>query len=109
VVDLSREFEIGLKVGRGSLVFAQKVLKDALGKDLAVLLYTEECYDIIPELELVASLAYLRGKDIELTPPLKARIAACLMRSARKILVSDIELLLERKSGGERGEGKEER
>ena len=101
MVDLSREFEIGLKVGRGSLVFAQKVLKDALGKDLAVLLYTEECYDIIPELELVASLAYLRGKDIELTPPLKARIAACLMRKARLLL--SLENLLA--SEGERGEG----
>ena len=108
---MSREFELGFMVGRGSLVFAQKVLKDALGEGLAVLLYLEECYDIIPELELVASLAYLRGQDLELTPPLKARIAACLMRSARKILVSDVELLLERKFGtaGGGGRGGEER
>jgi len=103
VVGLSKEFELGLKVGRGSLVFAQRSLKESLGRWAGVLPYLDS-FSARAELELVASINYILGKDVELTPPLKASIAADYVSSPKKILVSDVELML---AGGGRGEEKE--
>jgi len=102
---VSREFEVGLRVGRGSLVFAQRSLKDSLGKWAGVLPYLDR-FSARAELELVASINYILGKDVELSPPLKASLASDYVYSSRKMLVSDVELMLG--VGGGRGEGKEE-
>ena len=98
---MSKELKYGILLGKGSADKLLDALAKALGAEWAAILpYLEGCYDVIPELELVASLAYLRGQDLKLTPPLKARIAACLMRKARLLL--SLENLLV--SEGERGE-----
>ena len=96
---MSKELEAGLKIGRGSLVMTQKALSDSLGKWSKVLPYLEKLSSR-SELELVASINYLLGRELELTPPLKAAIAADFVESSKKILVSDVEFLL-----GLRGEG----
>lgn len=100
----SKEFETGLKVGRGSLVFTQRALNDSLGKWARVLPYIDDVDEAtLNELELVASINYLLGKELELTPPLKARIARAFVKSGKKILVSDVEFMLGLR-GGEGGQ-----
>ena len=80
----------------------------SLGKWARILPYLDDVDEsTLDELELVASINYLQGRELELTPPLKARIARAFVRSSRKILVSDVEFLLGlRGSGG--GEEKKE-
>ena len=90
---MSRELETGLRIGRGSLVFTQKALSDSLGKWSKVLPYLDRS-SFQGELELVASINYILGKELELTPPLQARIAADFVSSSKKILISDVEFLL---------------
>jgi len=97
---LSRELRWGTLLGKGSV----DVLLDALEKSLGgkwarILPYLQEC-GIAGELELVASINYLLGKPFELTPPLKARIAACIMRNPR-LLAALEKLLVEEGEGGE--------
>jgi len=90
---MSKEFETGLKVGRGSLVFTQKALSDALGKWAKILPYLDRLSSK-DELELVASINYVLGRELELTPPLKAGIAADFVVSSKKIIISDVEFML---------------
>jgi len=101
-VSASREFELGFKVGRGSLVFAQKALTDGLGKWSRILAYLDHLSSRA-ELELVSAINYILERDLELTPPLKASIAADFVRSSRKILVSDVELMLGGGGSGQEG------
>lgn len=103
---MSKEFELGLKTGRGSLVFAQKALNDSLGAWSKILPYLENMSSGA-ELELVASINYILGKDLELTPPLKSSLARDYVYSSKKILVSDVEFKLG--VGGEVSGEKEER
>ena len=103
---MSKELEAGLRIGRGSLVFTQKALSDSLGRWAKVLPYLEG-FSAENELELVAAISYILGRELELTPPLKARIASDFVRSSKRILISDVEFLLGLR-GGE-GEQKEEK
>jgi len=106
---MSKEFELGLRIGRGSLVVTLDALEEALGSWAKILPLLEEC-GIAAELELVASINYILGKEFKLTPPLAARIADCLMRSRNKLLISDAEFMLMLGGGhGERKEGEEQR
>lgn len=104
---MSREFELGLKTGRGSLVFAQKAFNQSLGEWAVILPYLENMSSA-NELELVASINYILGKDLELTPPLKSSLARDYVSSNRKILISDVEFMLSLGGGGEEKKGKEE-
>ena len=89
-----KEFEYGLKVGRGSLVFTQRALRESLGPWSMILPHLDRL-SARKELELVASIDYLLGKkDVELTPPLKAAIAADFVYSENKLVISDAEFLL---------------
>ena len=103
---MSKEFEAGIKVGRGSLVFTQKAISDSLGKWGKILPYLDR-FSSRDELELVAAINYLLGKDVELTPPLKASIAADFVESSRKIIISDVEFMLGLRGGGHGEEKKE--
>ena len=103
---MSRELEAGIKIGRGSLVLTQKALSDSLGRWAKILPYLDRLSSRA-ELELVASISYLLGRELELTPTLKASIVADFVESSKKILISDVEFLLGLK-GGEHGEEKEE-
>jgi len=97
---MSKELKYGILLGKGSADRLLDAIVKALGGEWsAVLPYLEEC-GITAELELVASIDYLLGRKFELTPPLKARIAACLSRKVRHLLSLE-SLLVE----GERGEG----
>jgi len=82
---MSKELKYGLLMGRGSVDRLLDAVEKALGVEAAVLAYLEEC-GVASELELVASISYILGKKFELTPPLKARIAACLSRKTRLLL-----------------------
>ena len=98
---MSKELKYGILLGKGSADRLLDSVVKALGAEWAAILpYLEEC-GVDAELELVASTAYLLGKDLELTPPLKARIAACLGKARH--LLSLESLLVE----GEGGEGSE--
>ena len=98
---MSKELKYGILLGKGSADKLLDAVAKALGAEWAAILpYLEEC-GIAAELELVASIAYLLGKDLELPPPLKARIAACLSRKVRHLLSLE-SLLVE--GEGERGE-----
>ena len=87
-----KELEAGIKIGRGSLVFTLKALSDALGRWSKLLPYLES-FTASDELELVASINYLLGRELEFTPPLKARLASDFVMSSKKILVSDAEFM----------------
>ena len=89
-----KEFEYGVKVGRGSLVFTQRALRESLGPWSMILPHLDRL-SARRELELVASIDYLLGKkDVELTPPLKAAIAADFVYSENKLVISDAEFLI---------------
>ncbi len=98
---MSRELKYGILLGKGSVDKLLDALEKALGGSWAKLLpYLQEC-GIATELELVASINYLLGKPFELTPPLKARIAACIMRNPRLLAVLEKLLVEEGEVGGE--------
>ena len=103
---MSKELEAGIKIGRGSLVFTQKALSDSLGKWSKVLVYLDRmsCRD---EFELVAAINYILGRDIELTPTLKASIALDFVSSRKDLLISESELLLVKEYGKEEKEKEE--
>lgn len=89
-----KEFEYGLKVGRGSLVFTQRALRESLGGWAMILPHLDRL-SARRELELVASIDYLIGKkNVELTPPLKAALAADFVQSEHKLVISDAEFML---------------
>jgi len=100
---MSKELKYGLLLGRGSVDRLLDAVEKALGSEwAAVVPYLEEC-GIASELELVASIGYLLGRRFELTPPLKARVAACLSRKPR-LLLSLASILVEGEGGEEVGE-----
>ena len=105
-----KEFEYGLKVGRGSLVFTQRALRESLGPWSMILPHLDRL-SARKELELVASIDYLLGKkDVELTPPLKAAIATDFVYSENKLVISDAEFLIGlQQGGGQSGQEREER
>ncbi len=94
------ELKYGILLGKSSVDKLLDTLEKALGGKWArVLPYLQEC-GIAGELELVASINYLLGKPFKLTPPLKARIAACIMRNPR-LLAALEKLLVEEDEEGE--------
>ncbi len=96
---LSRELKYGVLLGKGSVDKLLDALEKALGGKWAKILpYLQEC-GIADELELVASINYLLDKPFELTPPLKAKIAACIMRNPR--LLTALEDVFVEEGGGE--------
>ena len=96
---MSKELEAGLKIGRGSLVFTQRSLKSSLGEWATILPHLDNL-SVAKELELVASINYLQGRDLEITPPLKAGLAVDFVRSSHKLVISDAEFLLGIQQGG---------
>jgi len=103
---MSRELRYGVLLGKGSVEQLIEALEDSLGSWAKLLPYLSEC-NVGAELELVASINYLLGKEFKLTPPLAARIAECLMRNPR--LLASLEQLLVKEQGdyGEEGGGVE--
>ena len=90
---MSKELEAGLKIGRGSLVFTQRSLKLSLGDWAAILPHLDNL-SVAKELELVASINYILGRELKITPPLKAGLALDFVRSSHKLVISDAEFLL---------------
>ncbi|WFO75636.1 hypothetical protein J4526_01780 [Desulfurococcaceae archaeon MEX13E-LK6-19] len=102
---MSKEFDKGLLVGRSSLTTLLSALRKSLGEWARILPYLSS-FSCRKELELVASINYVLGKEIELTPPLRASLAVDFVESKKDLLISDAELLL---AGVGRGEEKEEK
>ena len=91
---MTKELIAGVKIGRGSLVITQKNLKTSLGEWATILPHLDHLSSI-SELELVAAINYFLGKDLRLTPTLKAALARDFVTSGHKLVVSDSEFLLE--------------
>ena len=103
----SRDFERGLLIGSSSVDVLHAALKKSLGEWARILPYLQR-FRARAELELVAAINYILGRDVELTPTLKASIAADLVESEKRLLISDRELQLGMAGGAvgeEKGQG----
>ena len=89
---MSKELLAGLRIGRSSLLMLNTALRKSLGDWARILPYLDK-FTSKEELELVSSINYLLGKDVELTPPLKASLAVDFVESEKELLISEEELL----------------
>lgn len=100
---MSKELVNGIVIGFSS----RKLLGDALRKissDLEILAYLDD----LPcsyELELVAAINYMLGRDLELTPSVKVCLAKSFAISGKRLLLSGDELAVKQLIDSREGDG----
>jgi len=102
------DFNRGLLIGLGSVNALRSAIRKSLGEWALPLPYLQY-FRARAELELVAAIGYILGRDVELTPTLKVAIAEALVESEKRLLITSYDLLQpELLKGGAVGEEREE-